>query len=248
MRLKNIQFHIRRYFTLLSILFLLAFAAVGASCGKENPKSEPEEEEIIEESVEYEPAEEEETLTEEAEPVFPALTPVIPTPTPTPLFDIINGETIWLSITREQLKEYAIILRDGLQLNDAALAGILSNIQAESGFNPIKMGDAGTAFGICQWQGARLDQLREYCAREKLDSKTIDAQFSFLIHDLKNNYIYPYDLLRSCADNEEGAVLAAYYFCAYYEVPVDAEETSPEREKLTMLLIYPTLNEFSNEA
>ena len=121
MRLKNIQFHIRRYFTLLSILFLLAFAAVGASCGKENPKSEHEEEEIIEESVEYEPAEEEETLTEEAEPVFPELTPVIPTPTPTPLFDIINGETIWLSITREQLKEYAIILRDGLQLNDAAL-------------------------------------------------------------------------------------------------------------------------------
>ncbi len=161
------------------------------------------------------------------------------------VFTFVDGEVIWLSITEEQLKEYAQILRKELKLNDAAIAGILSNIQAESGFNPNKVGDLGEAYGICQWHGPRMEQMSKYCEEKGYNPISMEGQLQFLIYDLQNNYIYPYDLLLACNDSEQGAVQATYYFCAYYESPSDVESISPERERLTKLLIYPKLNEFS---
>ena len=76
----------------------------------------------------------------------------MPEPTPMPMFDIIDGRTIYLSITEEEFIEIAEFLRAGLSVNDAALAGILANLQGESGFNPHKIGDGGEAYGICQWR------------------------------------------------------------------------------------------------
>ena len=165
---------------------------------------------------------------------------------PDQVFTFVDGgKVIWLSITEKQLEEYAQFFRTELNLNDAAIAGILANIQVESGFNPQKIGDAGQSYGICQWHGARMEQMVSYCNEAGYNPITLEGQFHFLVHDLKNNYIYPYDLIRTCKDTEEGAVLATFYFCAYYESPSDPESVSPEREELTKLLIYPKLNEIS---
>ena len=171
-----------------------------------------------------------------------------PIPTPGPMFDIIDGQTIMISITEEEFIEYADFLRDALNLNDAAIAGVLANIQGESGFNPNKVGDSGSAYGICQWHGPRLDQMVKYCEDNDLNPITKEGQLEFLVHDLKDNYIYAYDLIRLCDDTEQGALQATYYFCAYYEVPSDPEEESADREELTKLLLYPRLNELSEEA
>ena len=168
-----------------------------------------------------------------------------PTPTPMPMFDIIDGRTIYLSITEEEFIEIAGILREGLGVNDAALAGIMGNLQGESGFNPHKVGDDGGAFGICQWRGARLDQMVAYCEEHDLNPVSRDGQLSFLIYDLVNNYVYAYDQIRLCEDSERGALQATYNFCAYYEVPSNPEEESVEREEWTKLLIFPKLNELS---
>lgn len=174
----------------------------------------------------------------------PTPTPT-PTPSPMPMFDIIDGRTIYLSITEEEFIEIAGILREGLGVNDAALAGIMGNLQGESGFNPHKVGDDGGAFGICQWRGARLDQMVQYCEEHDLNPVSRDGQLSFLIYDLVNNYVYAYDQIRLCEDSERGALQATYYFCAYYEVPSNPEEESVEREEWTKLLIFPKLNELS---
>ena len=168
-----------------------------------------------------------------------------PAPAPMPMFDIIDGRTIYLSITEEEFVEIAEILRAGLGVNDAALAGIMGNLQGESGFNPHKIGDDGGAYGICQWRGPRLDQMVEYCEDHGLNPVSRDGQLSFLIYDLMNNYIYAYDQIRLCEDSERGALQATYNFCAYYEVPSNPEEESLEREEWTKLLIYPKLNELS---
>jgi len=168
-----------------------------------------------------------------------------PTPTPMPMFDIIDGRTIYLSITEEEFIEIAEFLRAGLGVNDAALAGILANLQGESGFNPNKVGDGGAAYGICQWQGPRLDQMVKYCEENDLNPVSREGQLSFLVHDLINNYIYAYDQIRLCEDSENGALQATYNFCAYYEVPADPGAESVEREEWTKLLIYPKLNELS---
>ena len=168
-----------------------------------------------------------------------------PTPTPMPMFDIIDGRTIYLSITEDEFVEIAEILRAGLGVNDAALAGIMGNLQGESGFNPHKVGDDGGAYGISQWRGPRLDQMVEYCDDHGLNPVSRDGQLSFLIYDLMNNYIYAYDQIRLCEDSERGALQATYNFCADYEVPANPEEESLEREEWTKLLIYPKLNELS---
>ena len=174
-----------------------------------------------------------------------------PTPTPTPeptrmpMFDIIDGRTIYLSITEEEFIEIAEFLRAGLSVNDAALAGILANLQGESGFNPHKVGDGGEAYGICQWQGPRLDQMVKYCEENSLSPVSLEGQLSFLVCDLINNYIYAYDQIRLCEDSESGALQATYNFCAYYEVPADPGAESVEREEWAKLLIYPKLNELS---
>lgn len=177
----------------------------------------------------------------------PTATP-IPTQTAMPMFDIIDGRTIYLSITEEEFIEIAGILREGLGVNDAALAGIMGNLQGESGFNPHKVGDDGGAFGICQWRGARLDQMVAYCEEHDLNPVSRDGQLSFLIYDLVNNYVYAYDQIRLCEDSERGALEATYNFCAYYEVPSNPEEESVAREEWTKLLIFPKLNELSEAA
>ena len=51
-----------------------------------------------------------------------------PAPAPMPMFDIIDGQTIYLSITEEEFVEIAEILRAGLGVNDAAIAGIMGNL------------------------------------------------------------------------------------------------------------------------
>ena len=168
-----------------------------------------------------------------------------PAPAPMPMFDIIDGQTIYLSITEEEFVEIAEILRAGLGVNDAAIAGIMGNLQGESGFNPHKIGDDGGAYGICQWRGPRLDQMVEYCEDHGLNPVSRDGQLNFLIYDLMNNYIYAYDQIRLCEDSERGALQATYNFCAYYEVPSNPEEESLEREEWTKLLIFPKLNELS---
>ena len=168
-----------------------------------------------------------------------------PAPTPMPMFDIIDGRTIYLSITEDEFIEIAGILREGLGVHDAALAGIMGNLQGESGFDPHKVGDDGGAFGICQWRGARLDQMVQYCEEHDLNPVSRDGQLSFLIYDLVNNYVYAYDQIRLCEDSERGALEATYNFCAYYEVPSNPEEESVAREEWTKLLIYPKLNELS---
>ena len=199
-----------------------------------------------------EPAPGSETVSPDQEEVQPAEVAVKtspePTPTPMPMFDIIDGRTIYLSITEDEFIEIAGILREGLGVNDAALAGIMGNLQGESGFNPHKVGDDGGAFGICQWRGARLDQMVQYCEEHDLNPVSRDGQLSFLIYDLVNNYIYAYDQIRLCEDSERGALQSTYNFCAYYEVPANPEEESLEREEWTKLLIYPKLNELSEAA
>ena len=169
-------------------------------------------------------------------------------PTDEGIYTRVDGTDYWLSLDTEELTEYADLLGEELKLPTAAVAGILANIQTESAFNPNKVGDGGGAYGLCQWRGARLDAMVEYCDAEELNPVTADGQLAYLIHDLQEHYIYAYDLLLDeCPDSEEGSVRAAFYFCSQYEAPANAEEVSPPREELAKNLIYPLLKELREE-
>ena len=157
------------------------------------------------------------------------------------VFTICDGEVYWMSLTEDELWEYAQYLKSELNINTAAAAGILVNIQFESGFNPEKEGDDGNAYGICQWRGARLNQMVSFCLENGYSPSSMDGQLAFLVHDLQENYIYPYDLIRMVSNTWDGATDAAFYFCAYYEVPSDPDAESADRLEYCDILFYPAL-------
>ena len=65
--------------------------------------------------------------------------------------------------------------------NDAAICGILANIERESGFDTEALGDGGTSYGICQWHYGRWDNLESYCEKNNLDSSSIEGQDQYLV-------------------------------------------------------------------
>ena len=69
-------------------------------------------------------------------------------------------------------------------LSGTSIAGIMGNIQQESGFNPTATD--GTAHGIAQWQGARLPALKAYAAAHGKPWTDVGIQTDFLVHELKS--------------------------------------------------------------
>jgi hypothetical protein len=75
----------------------------------------------------------------------------------------------------------------GLGLNQPQAAGLVGNLQAESGpqIKPVGVvGDNGTAFGAAQWRGPRLAGLKQYAAERGIDPFTTEAQQGFTRREL----------------------------------------------------------------
>ncbi len=113
--------------------------------------------------------------------------------------------------------------------NDAAICGILANIERESGFDTEALGDGGTSFGICQWHEGRWDSLEKYCEKNNLDASSIEGQGQYLVSELKNNYSGVYDTLMNVPNTSEGAYEAAYKWTTDFEIPADAESEGDSR-------------------
>ena len=121
--------------------------------------------------------------------------------------------------------------------NDAAICGILANIQHESNFNPNALGDSGTSYGICQWHNTRWDRLKEYCSNNNLDSTTLDGQLSYLVWELQNNYPTVYEKMKSVPNTSQGAYDAAYIWTVDFERPAN-KETAGDRRGNTAISNY----------
>lgn len=66
-----------------------------------------------------------------------------------------------------------------------AVAAVMGNIYAESGFDPavIESG-SGAGFGLCQWTGSRRVQLEAYAAAKGVPASDINTQIEFLVAEL----------------------------------------------------------------
>ena len=111
-----------------------------------------------------------------------------------------------------------------------AAAGVLGNIQAESGFDSsvIEAGN-GIGFGLCQWSYGRRTQLESYAASKGADPGDINIQIEFLLgeitpgggadgyatYQLMNNHGYTADDWINASTPEA----AAEAFCWIFERP-----------------------------
>ena len=109
--------------------------------------------------------------------------------------------------------------------------GIVSNLMAESGVNPLARSenDAGPgmdSFGIAQWNRERLENLKTFAENRGLDYKDLDTQLAFTLWELENTHGYANSRLKSSSTAEEAADAIA----RYYEVPENVEARSRERQ------------------
>ncbi|MBO4376442.1 MAG: hypothetical protein J5811_04000 [Lachnospiraceae bacterium] len=137
--------------------------------------------------------------------------------------DGIMGPATKASETRLQNERTVYLVLKEAGLKDAAIAGVMGNIQAESSFRT-ELSGYGGAGGICQWEGSRLERLKEYAYEMGLEETDIRLQADFLALEL-TPYSSKYDracmnlleLLRGMEDNEGNAQMAADYFNALFE-------------------------------
>ena len=130
--------------------------------------------------------------------------------------------------------------------NDAAISGILANIQHESGFDPTALGDGGTSYGICQWHLGRWDNLKSYCSENNLDVNSVEGQTAYLVWELENNYPSVYEKIKNVPNTEQGAYDAAYEWTVNFEIPDNKEQRGQDRGNTAMADYWPTYSSGSS--
>lgn len=98
--------------------------------------------------------------------------------------------------------------------SDNAVAAILGNMKAESGFLPVNTNYLGCD-GIVQWCFQRLTNLKNAYGS---DWSNLNNQISFVIYELENSE----KLANKYLIGNYSASEMAYYFCMYYERPGDS--------------------------
>jgi hypothetical protein len=124
-----------------------------------------------------------------------------------------NAES-WMKFAQSPREE------GGLGLTKAQAAGVVGNLQHESGPN-IKpygvTGDHGTAHGAAQWRHGRFAALKAHSEKIGLDWRTTEAQQRFMRHELDTSEKGADTALRAARTPEE----AAHVFNRRYERSAD---------------------------
>ena len=114
-------------------------------------------------------------------------------------------------------------LRDHMDLNTAAICGILANLQKESCFSPTEYyNDTGNtiSYGLCQWNSGagRYTQLKSWCTENGYDYTTLTGQMNFMKYELETTSYYRLSQLENNIENTaDGAYDAAMTWAKYYE-------------------------------
>lgn len=92
-----------------------------------------------------------------------------------------------VNITGQAKKAYNYYLNRGVKANVAA--GIVGNLYKESGLNPNAVGDKGTAYGVAQWRGDRLSNLKKYASSKGRSYSDLDTQLDFILDEQGENQV-----------------------------------------------------------
>ena len=225
----------RTVWSMLLILALLLSLAPAAFA----EETELPEEQTLEEPAAVQPAE------ESAPPV--AVSEPEPEGTSAETKKAEEEEEDLLDLDEEKLSEEELaiclwiedFLRVKMELNDAAIAAILSSIHRESRFDATLVGDNGAAVGLFQWHGVRRDRLIEYCRKHRLDYMSVRGQMFFFRYEM-HEYFGDLEkhILRKCIDSKKGALWVSGYFCEGFEAPSEMEQNLRERAELTRRVYY----------
>ncbi len=137
-------------------------------------------------------------------------------------------------------------LTQSLGFNSAASCGIMANIEHESEFKPnlvIRDANGLPSGGLCQWNGGRFTNLRNFCNNRGYDYLSIEGQLEYLKYELqKDSFKHIYKYLKSVPNSKEGAYNAAYYWCYYFEIPRDRANKAAARGNAAASKYWPVFS------
>lgn len=120
--------------------------------------------------------------------------------------------------------------------NKNAVAGLMANVERESGFRLNALSDGGTSNGLFQWHKGRLDRLKQYCGAEYLTS--IKCQLDYFLYEItegseKNDGAYNYLM------GNHSAYDMGYQFCLLFERPAGGTTSAATRGNLAQSTYLP---------
>ena len=160
---------------------------------------------------------------------------------------IMSSNTI--SGTETEATVYNVLKSYGY--NDAAISGIMGNIQQESEFDAGIIGDYGRSHGICQWSeskeaGYRWTKLEKFCEENGYDPYSAVGQAEYMVHELETDYTGVNNVLKSVPNTLEGASKAAKEFTMRYEMPANSERKAKQRASMATKY-YNNYIQYNNE-
>ena len=103
-----------------------------------------------------------------------------------------------------------------------AIAGLMSNIEGESGFNSTAVGDNGNAFGFFQHNGVRKDALLDYLSERGLQRSDWKGQIDFMEQEILPEF-------KRKMNNTKTPQEAADIFTRGYEKPANVNKDALNR-------------------
>jgi hypothetical protein len=84
----------------------------------------------------------------------------------------------------QELIRQAVIFFKDKEFPNTIIAGIVGNLLVESNLKVNAFGDGGKAYGIAQWRGSRLTDLKKKYPGPTNDYTTLNSQLQFIIDEL----------------------------------------------------------------
>ena len=155
---------------------------------------------------------------------------------------LIPGTAAQAASTSNKAQVFSYLTQK-LGFNSAAGCGIMANIEHESEFNPklvIRDRNGLLSGGLCQWNGGRFTNLRNFCNNRGYDYLSIEGQLEYLSFELqKDSFKHIYSYLKKVPNTEEGAYNAAYYWCYYFEIPSNRAAQAASRGDAAISKYWP---------
>ncbi|WP_336964115.1 phage tail tip lysozyme [Acinetobacter pittii] len=140
------------------------------------------------------------------------------------------GATIAQPVNQSAARDEALKFftsKEGGSWTPEQAAGIVANLEAESGFKHKAIGDSGKAFGIGQWHPDRQAKFQQKFGKD-IRQSSYQEQLAFVNWELNNNESSAGKKLRQTSTaNQAGAIVSRYY-----ERPAAVEAEARKRSSI----------------
>ena len=144
-----------------------------------------------------------------------------------------TGQVGTAAATREGRIDQAMAFFQNQGWTRAQAAGIVANLDAESGMNAnIRQHGGGPGYGLAQWEGPRQAAFAAWAGHD-IRSSTFGEQLRFIQHELSTSERGAGQRLRGATNAGDAAAIV----CRYYERPADIVGDSAQRSRIAAAIM-----------